>query len=159
VDGHRELRSIVSNELGPLLKSPVKHLREVVSTRSNIFTFLEMDGNPIKVEFGREGNTSLQGKIEPMLGVPMLSRTDLWAQKLLANADRGLDKATLSRDIIDLGMMLRGWGPMPRDRLHRVSSNNRVQECRVEASFQKRSDTSLLEAPRWKRGCLDDGAL
>ncbi len=114
-DGYRMLRSVVATDLGPLLRYPVKHLREVTSTQNKILTFLEIDGVRVKVELLREGNTSLEGHMSTDLGVPILSRTDLWAQKLMANADRALDKSTLSRDIIDLAMMIRGWGPIPRD--------------------------------------------
>lgn len=74
-----------------------------------------MDEVRIKVEFVREGNTRLAGQFDPILGVPMLSRADLWAQKLMASADWALDKSTLSRDIIDIAMMIRGWGPLPRE--------------------------------------------
>ncbi len=115
VDGYRMLRSLVTEDLGPLLRYPVTHLRQVTSTQNKIFTFLEQDGTRIKVELVREGNTSLQGQFDATLGVPVLSRTDLWAQKLMANADRALDKSTLNRDIIDLAMMLKHWGPLPRD--------------------------------------------
>jgi hypothetical protein len=45
---------------------------------------------------------------------PMLSRVDMYAEKLLANADRGLDRSTGSRDIIDLAMVIRNGGPIPR---------------------------------------------
>lgn len=113
-EGFRMLRSVVGSELGPLLKTPTKHARDIISNQYKILTFLEMDGVKIKVEFIREGNTQLTGMMDASLGVPALSQTDLWSQKLMANADRALDKSTMSRDIIDLAMMLRGWGPMPR---------------------------------------------
>ena len=45
----------------------------------------------------------------------MLSRSDLYAEKLLATTDRGTDRAVMSRDLIDLAMMIRGWGPIPED--------------------------------------------
>ena len=102
VDGYRTLRSLVSKDLGPLLRVPVKHLRNVTSHQNKIFTFVAVDDVKIKVEFVREGNTRLTGQFDPRFGVPTLSRTDVWAQKLMANADRALDKATLSRDIIDI---------------------------------------------------------
>jgi len=41
------------------------------------------------------------------------SLEDMYAEKLLANADRGLDTSTLSRDIIDLAMMIGHWGAIP----------------------------------------------
>lgn len=40
-------------------------------------------------------------------------REDLFAEKLLANADRSADRAMYSRDAIDLGMMIAAWGPPP----------------------------------------------
>ena len=115
VEGYRTLRSLVARDLGPLLRVPVAHLREVTSNQNKIFTFLSVDEVRIKVEFVREGNTRLAGQFDTDLGVPTLSRVDLWAQKLMANADRALDKSTLSRDIIDIAMMIRGWGNLPRE--------------------------------------------
>lgn len=67
----------------------------------------------IKVELIKEGSLDLQGGLNGVLGVPTLSHVDLFATKLLANADRGLDKATFSRDIIDIAMMIDGWGDVP----------------------------------------------
>lgn len=112
-DGYRLLRNLVSSDLGPLLLSPIKHIREVRTERDKFSTFLEVDGNPIKIEFIHEGNTTITGSIDPVLGIPILSREDMYAQKLLANADRGLDKATMSRDIIDLSVMIDKWGDIP----------------------------------------------
>lgn len=114
-DGFRFLRNAVGSDLGPLLRVPVTHARGVTSNQYKILTYLEIEGVKVKVEIIREGNTTLQGAMDPALGVPVLSRTDLWAQKLMANADRALDKSCMSRDIIDLGMMLRGWGPLPEE--------------------------------------------
>lgn len=112
-EGYRSLRNLVSDDLGPLLRTPIKHLRSVRIERDRFSTFLEMQGQPIKVEFLLEGNTSLQGSIDPILGIPMLSRVDMYTQKLLANADRGLDKSHMSRDMIDLAMMVARWGDVP----------------------------------------------
>lgn len=113
-EGFRLLRSVISTDLGPVLRSPAKQVRDVISNQYKILTFLEIDETRVKVEIIREGNTTLTGALDPELGVPVLSRLDLWSQKLMANADRALDKSTMSRDIIDLGMMLHGWGPLPR---------------------------------------------
>lgn len=38
----------------------------------------------------------------------------LFAEKLLANADRWLDNSVMHRDLIDLLMMQRSWGPAPQ---------------------------------------------
>ena len=41
-------------------------------------------------------------------------RVDMYAEKLLANADRGSDRSTSSRDIIDLAMIIMNWRPIPQ---------------------------------------------
>ena len=46
---------------------------------------------PVKFEVVREDRIDLQGEAGMRFGVPMLSRADLYAEKLLANADRYLD--------------------------------------------------------------------
>ncbi|MBQ69645.1 hypothetical protein CL689_06260 [Candidatus Saccharibacteria bacterium] len=113
-DGFRLLRNVVTSQsLGALLKADVRHLREVRCERDKISTFLSVESVPIKVEFIFEGNIDISGEMSQDLGVPVLSRCDMYATKLLANADRGLDRSTLSRDAIDLAMMIRGWGPIP----------------------------------------------
>jgi len=114
-EGYRNLRNVISGDLGTLLRTPIKHLREVRTDQYKIRTFLEIDDTPVKVELIREARVVLQGEIDPVLKVPVLSRSDLYAQKLLANADRGLDRSVMSRDIIDLAMMIQGWGSIPKD--------------------------------------------
>ncbi|MBV2234934.1 MAG: nucleotidyl transferase AbiEii/AbiGii toxin family protein [Sterolibacterium sp.] len=113
-EGYRLLRNTISQDsLGALLKEPVKHLREVRADRYGIRTVLEVDGIPIKLEIVFEARIEIQGSPHPVLRVPTLSHEDLYAEKLLANADRGQDKATMSRDIIDLAMMIDHWGEIP----------------------------------------------
>lgn len=113
-EGYRLLRNTVtSNSLGELIKTPLTYLREIRTDQYKIYTVLEVDGVPLKVELVREGRVTIEGAMDPELQVPVLNRVDLYAQKLLANADRGLDRSVLSRDIIDLAMMIRGWGDLP----------------------------------------------
>lgn len=112
-EGYKLLRNTISSDLGDILKNPIKHIREVRIEREKFSTFLDVEGTPIKIEFLAEGNTSISGSMNTELGVPTLSRIDMFAQKLMANADRGGDKATLSRDIIDLSFMIREWGHIP----------------------------------------------
>jgi len=121
--GHRLLRNTVSsNSLGALLTTPIPHLREVRADRYGIRTVLEVDGIAIKVELVSEGRIALHGSLHPLLHVPTLAHEDMYAEKLLANADRGLDKSTLSRDIIDLAMMIRHWGPIPAQTWDKVKT-------------------------------------
>jgi|GEM_PF-1245363 len=94
------------HRLGVLLNNPIKHLREVHTDRYGIRTILEVDGIPIKVEFVREDRIQLSGYYDEILSVPILAKTDMYSEKLLANADRGLDKFVKSRDLINLAMMI-----------------------------------------------------
>lgn len=112
-DGYRLLRNTVSQDLGQLLTEPLKHLREVRADRYGIRTVLEVDGIPIKVEMVSKGRIAIEGEVDPVFQVPTLSRADMYAEKLLANADRGRDKSVMSRDIIDLAMMIDRWGQIP----------------------------------------------
>ncbi|TAK92401.1 MAG: hypothetical protein EPO06_00895 [Burkholderiaceae bacterium] len=113
--GYRQLRSLVFDRgLTALMRKPVKLLRDVRADRYGIRTFVEVDHVPIKFEIVQEGRIALEGNLDPQLGVPVLSRSDMYAEKLLANADRYNDIATASRDIIDLAMMINQWGPIPQ---------------------------------------------
>ncbi|KAB2838991.1 MAG: nucleotidyl transferase AbiEii/AbiGii toxin family protein, partial [Burkholderiales bacterium] len=122
-EGYRRLRNTVTpTDLGPLLKTPLKYLRDEVRTNEyKVFTILEMNEIPVKVGFVFEARIPLAGALNAALGVPVLVRDDLYAEKLLANADRGLDRAVLSRDVIDhLAMMMQGWGDIPETAWRKV---------------------------------------
>jgi len=113
-EGYRLLRNITFPDgFGALLNEPLKFRREVRADMYGIRTVVEVDGEAIKVEILSEGRIPLEGSLDPVFGVPTLSREDMYAEKLLANADRGLDKAQTSRDIIDLAMMIDHWGAIP----------------------------------------------
>jgi hypothetical protein len=113
-EGYRLLRNAVSsNSLGPLFAQAVVLAREVRADRYGIRTFVEVDGQAVKFEIVYEARIAVQGSVLPSLGVPTLSRADMMAEKLLANADRYLDKSQLLRDAIDLAMMVDAWGDIP----------------------------------------------
>ena len=113
-DGYRELRNTITNvSLGAIFADPVELAREVRADRYGIRTFLLSDGVPVKFEIVSEGRIPIDGTVNPVTGVPTLSRIDMYAEKLLANTDRYNDKAVASRDIIDLAMMIRHWGRIP----------------------------------------------
>jgi hypothetical protein len=113
-DGYRALRlAVFGGRLGPLAIAPLTLLRDLRADQYGIRTFIEVDGMPVKFEIVREARIALAGALDPALGVPVLTREDLFAEKLLANADRANDRATFSRDAIDLGMMVSQWGPVP----------------------------------------------
>jgi hypothetical protein len=113
-DGYRLLRNAITPPtLGAILRSPVKHIRDVRTQRDKISTFLEIDEIPVRVAFVLEGRIDISGAIDPALSVPVLSREDMYAEKLLANADRALDRSQMSRDLIDLAMMIEAWRSIP----------------------------------------------
>lgn len=148
--GYRALRNAVTQQsLGSLLISPVKHLREVRSDLYGIRTFLEIDGAPIKVEFISEGRIELCDDGQAICGVPTLSTVDMFAEKLLANTDRGYDRGIFSRDMIDLAMMIGAWGEIP------AAAWNKVREAygaSADRAFQN-SVAMLLDTP-YLANCL-----
>lgn len=114
-DGYRKLRnSVFERGLSDLFPLGVSILREVRPDRDGIRAILMADdGSPIKFEIVREARISLEGRDVPEIPVPCLTQNDMFAEKLLANADRYGDKAVMSRDIIDLLAMEQHWGPVP----------------------------------------------
>ncbi len=114
MDGYRALRNTITNfSLGSILSGPVELAREVRADRYGIRTFVQVDGVPIKFEIVSEGRIDISGIMNPLFGVPTLSREDMYSEKLLANADRCGDLSMLSRDAIDLAMLIEHWGAVP----------------------------------------------
>ena len=108
-NGYKELRQIFKDDtqragfLGP----GVKEVREFHSDGYAIRGFISVnESKPIKIELVREARITLDpfDSMGAAEGVPILTRTDLFAEKLLANEDRGLDKSFHSRDIIDIAL-------------------------------------------------------
>jgi hypothetical protein len=149
-EGYRELRSLVGNTINPLLTTPLLHAREVRTDAYKIITVLELEGVKIKVELVREARIQLSGNIDPVLGVPVLCNSDLFAEKLLANADRGMDKQTCSRDIIDLAMMVAAWGGMQHIAWEKAVSA--YGEALIDRSFQR--TTQMISDPKYLASCL-----
>jgi len=109
-DGYRELRNQVSSQsLGGIFAHQPTLLREVRADMYGIRTFVEIDSQPVKFEIIREARIPLAGTYIPNLPVPCLDHSSSVAEKFLANTDRGLDKSTRSRDLIDLAFMVGSW--------------------------------------------------
>lgn len=150
-DGYRKLRECVfSNGLGDIFSEPIELLREVRSDRYGIRTFILVDEIPIKFEIVREARIELNGILEPNLPVFCLTRVDLFAEKLLANADRHGDKSVLSRDIIDLLVMDAKAGGIPNEAWNKAI--NAYGES-VRGAFDKAKD-NLRANPEYLRECL-----
>lgn len=114
VAGYRELRSRVTDRgIVGLFRRPVTVVRDIRSDQYGIRAFLALDGLTIKFEIIREARIELSGLLDPELRVPVLEPIDQFAEKLLANADRGLDASTACRDAIDLGVLTAAHGGLP----------------------------------------------
>lgn len=114
VDGYRELRSAIADSGAKAIFGPdVETMREFRTDQYGIRGIVSLDGQPIKFEIVREARIPLQGAMVDDLGVPVLSIECQFAEKLLANADRCLDKSVANRDAIDLGYLIHGYGSIP----------------------------------------------
>ena len=103
--GIRQIRETVGpGSLGKILKAPITLVRELVSERDAVRTYITDDpkSDPVKFEIIYEARIAVDGAMNQALGVPTLTASCAVAEKLLANADRGLDKLFRSRDVIDL---------------------------------------------------------
>ncbi len=104
--GFRLLReSVTENSLGALARKPIALARELRIDRDGIRGFLKHADARIKLEIVLEARIDLAGSLDKRLGVPVLSLECVTAEKFLANADRGLDTSTGSRDVIDLAFL------------------------------------------------------
>lgn len=109
-DGYRLIRETVSEtSLGNVAGPELVLAREVRADQYGIRTFTGHDGERLKFEIVREARIEVDG--ESVAGIPVacLTRRHCFAEKFMANADRGLDASTLSRDMIDLAFMIEGW--------------------------------------------------
>jgi hypothetical protein len=148
--GYRLLREAVfSRDFAALVSAPVKTLRPLRTDQYGLRTFVEIDGVPIKFEIVREARIELAGAPSAQFGVPLLSREDLFAEKLLANVDRVNDRGTFNRDAIDLGMMREAWGPVPAASLQKAeAAYGPVVRTAVEEAGRR------LSEPDWLAQCL-----
>ncbi len=105
--GYRELREAVrSRGAAGLFSQPVKTLKDFRYDQYGIRTLLEIDGQPLKFEIVREARIEVDGAYDPELACPLLSLDDQFAEKMLANSDRGKDPAASYRDVFDLGILI-----------------------------------------------------
>lgn len=100
---YRHLRRFVG-DCGPqaLLGPDVKLLKEPRADQYGIRMLLDSESGPLKFEIVLEGRIPLHGTDHRIGGCRTLSVKDLYAEKLLANADRGLDRSAQYKDILDL---------------------------------------------------------
>ena len=114
VDGYRELRSAVAARgVAALFGRDVRQERGVRTDQYGVRMVVSVAGPPLRFEIVREARIALAGGTHSAVPVPCLGPLERVAEKLLANADRGLDPATGCRDALDLGMLIRRDGPLP----------------------------------------------
>lgn len=150
-DGYRKLRnSVFDKGLGDIFAEPIQLLRDVRADRDGIRTVISADGTPIKFEIVREARIDLSGTTVPSLPVPCLTNNDLFAEKLLANADRYADKSAMSRDIIDLMVMEEKCGCIPRAACDKATD---AYGESVRGAHEKAQEL-LRTHPEYLRSCL-----
>ncbi|MBD8871924.1 nucleotidyl transferase AbiEii/AbiGii toxin family protein [Rhodanobacter sp. DHB23] len=152
-DGMRALReTVTSHSLGALLKPDIQLVlqREVLSDRYGVRTVVNVDGVNIKLELVHEDRIDVSGGAVASLPVPVLNRTDLYAEKLLANADRGTDGAILYRDMIDLAAMIATWGPIPDAAWQKARV---AYGTHVDRAFATVRDTLRNHPAKWAEAC------
>jgi hypothetical protein len=115
--GYRMLRQAVFGPQGLLgilrPNAEVEVIRDVQTDQYGIRAFVGTGDTKVKFEIVRESRIDLAGSMDDRYGVPVLDRNCMYAEKLLANADRWLDKAVLNRDLLDLLIMQSRWHPIP----------------------------------------------
>ena len=150
--GYRKLRESVFNRgLGDIFNEDVQLLRDVRTDRDAIRTVLAVDNTPVKFEIVREARIELGGMEVPSIPVPCLSRIDLFAEKLLANADRWNDKSAMSRDVIDLMIMEDHWGGIPDNAWKKAAE---AYGNSAYAALEKAKE-QLRHNPEYLQECLD----
>lgn len=121
--GYRSLRQAIWGKGVKGLLRPgaeIEALRDLRADQYGLRTVFKVDDLPVKFEIVREARIDLTGAVDPAFQVPVLARDDMYAEKLLANTDRWNDSAVLSRDIIDLSLMISRWGPIPQAAWHKA---------------------------------------
>lgn len=157
-EGYRKLRQALwggSNLAGFLrLGAELTLVRDVRMDQYGIRTLIGVGDVAIKFEIVREARIELTGEIDPRYGVPVLCRDHMFAEKLLANADRWNDVGVLSRDILDLSMMISRWGPIPAAAW--VIAEGAYGDT-VRKAYDKAAER--IRAPEWLRKCMRDMAM
>ncbi|WP_209313651.1 nucleotidyl transferase AbiEii/AbiGii toxin family protein, partial [Jannaschia formosa] len=154
--GYRLLRNVSLEGIAGLFESldGMEQVRDVRSDRDGIRTAMRVGDIVVKFEIVLEGRIPLSGARNATLGVPVLDRESLFAEKLLANDDRWADRGTMNRDIIDLAMMISRWGPVPDT--SRETARGAYGK-RVDESFGKAADR--ISDLDWLERCMRDMSM
>ncbi|MBU0553524.1 nucleotidyl transferase AbiEii/AbiGii toxin family protein [Myxococcota bacterium] len=153
IEGYRSLRQAVwGNGIDGLLMPGVelRAIRELRTDQYGIRTIIQINNMNIKFEIIRESRILLNGHMHKQFNIPVLDKVDMYTEKLLANADRWNDKSVLSRDILDLSMMISYWGAIPNDSW---DSARNAYGSTVDSAYRNAID--LIRDLDWLEKCLD----
>ena len=151
-EGYRILRNTVTqSSLGDLASRALDLMRDVRADMYGIRTFLRVDGQPVKFEIIFEGRIPLTGEARSPFPVEVLARPSCFAEKLLANADRGRDASANARDLIDLAFMAAHW---PEEDLR---TGMATAQSAYGDAVRRELDAVLssLDDADYRRRCLD----
>ena len=113
-EGYRKLREgFFEHGVRAVFPEPVQTLREVRADAYGIRMIVGLHGQPIRFEIVNEPRIELRGAYDPDLKVPALLPESMFAEKLLANADRCQDRAVAYRDALDLGRLVETYQAIP----------------------------------------------
>ncbi len=171
-EGYRALRQLMSGPAGiHALCRPgaevITQAREVRADQYGVRTMLRVDDVEIKFEIVLEGRITLDapGNGDLLCGVATLTPLDAATSKLLANADRWRDDAALSRDLIDLAMMVPtkallreaivkaegAYGAAIETDLRKAVQDLRERPHRLDHCMRAMRMTAVPKALLWKR--------
>jgi len=168
--GYRELRQMVGNAGGrlPFTREGlgVELARPVRADQYGIRTQVRSGESAIKFEIVLEARIglTLPEDDDRICGIQTLSRVDMAAEKLFANADRWADESVYSRDLIDLAMMRAdrrlleaacekaegAYGASVRGSLYDAVSRLETQRGRLEACMTALSVDGVTRAQLWQ---------
>ena len=151
-EGYRILRGAVTqSSLGDIFSGKFDLMRNVRADMYGIRTFLRVDGQPVKFEVVFEGRIPLAGETRSPFPVEVLGHPSCFAEKLLANADRGRDPSTNARDVIDLAFMAANWSEDDQ----RIGTA--TAQCAYGDVVRRELDAvvSSLNDADYRRRCLD----
>ena len=153
-DGYKALRTALAGKpnLDAILRpgSDIEPLRDVRTDQYGLRTFVKLQGAQIKFEIVREARIELAGELDGRFGVPVLSRELMYAEKLLANSDRWYAPEILSRDIIDLSVMISRWGDIPEN-AWKIAEEAYGEKVRHDFA----SAVNKIRAPKWIEQCAE----
>ncbi|MCK6586244.1 MAG: nucleotidyl transferase AbiEii/AbiGii toxin family protein [Polyangiaceae bacterium] len=154
--GYAELRLAVREHGYDALFSPSKRAelhfpREIRADQYGLRFPVVVGSVSIRVELIREARIAL-GPAERAgwTEVPVLSVTDAFAEKLLANSDRWADRDALARDLIDLAVLRISHGPIPEAAWVAVEGAYRS----APAQDLRKAAERFLAEPEYQRRCF-----